>query len=371
MKKRVLFLIPSLEHGGAERVLVNLVNLMDKSKYEVTVQTLFDRGINKQLLSDTVRYIPGMRKQIKGYSHLQKLFTPRFLYRMIIREQYDIVVSFLEGVTSRIVSGCPETNTKKVAWVHTTWETRELSCVGFRNYREALACMNRYDRIACVAESVKVSVTEQLSTDVPIDVLYNVNQTEFIRQRANEPMDDERFDTSCFTVCSAGKLTDVKGFDRLLKVHKQLLEQGTVHKVYILGCGERERMLRECIREYGLEKSFVLLGFCENPYKYVQRCDLYVCSSYREGFSTAVTEALILGVPVVSTDCSGAKELLGAQDEYGIVVQNSESGIYEGMWRMLNDSALVERYKEKACERGRSFDPAVTVSAVERMLENL
>ena len=125
------------------------------------------------------------------------------------------------------------------------------------------------------------------------------------------------------------------------------------------------------MKSLGIEDSVTLLGFHKNPYQYVARCNLYVCSSWREGFSTAVTESLVVGTPVVSTNCSGAKELLGENDEYGLVVDNSEEGIYQGMRRMLSDPALLAHYKEQAKLRGTFFSRTTTVRAVEEMLENL
>lgn len=83
--------------------------------------------------------------------------------------------------------------------------------------------------------------------------------------------------------------------------------------------------------ENNLTDTFTFLGYRDNPYKYVKKADLYVCSSRREGFSTAVTEALIVGTPVVSTNCSGAYELLGKNNEYGIVTENNEDALYEGI----------------------------------------
>ena len=370
MKKRVLFLIPTLEKGGAERVLVNLVNRMDKQKYEVTVQTLVDLDKKGHQLHDSVRYIPGARHRIRGYSHLQKLLPPRTLYRMLIKEKYDVVVSFLEGMTSRIVSGCPDPDTKKVAWIHTTLDTPALAAVGFRNIREAKKCMNRFHRLICVAESVKQALPVQWELTVDVQVLYNVNQSEQIIQLSRQPLQNPAFDNDAFCVCSMGKLQAVKGYDRLIDVHKMLIDQGLTHKIYVLGSGELEQELRERIKQNGVQDSFVLLGFCENPYQYVGKCDLYVCPSRREGFSTAVSEALILGIPVVSTNCSGAHELLGEDSQYGLVVENSTKGILEGMQRMLQDPALMRHYQEMAALRGKSFDPTVTVAAVEQMLEN-
>jgi hypothetical protein len=129
--------------------------------------------------------------------------------------------------------------------------------------------------------------------------------------------------------------------------------------------------LERQMKTLGVEDSVTLLGFHKNPYQYVVRCDLYVCSSWREGFSTSVTESLVVGTPVVSTNCSGAKELLGDHDEYGFVVVNSEEGIYQGMRRMLADPALLTHYKAQAKLRGTFFSRTATVRAVEEMLEKL
>lgn len=371
MKKKILFLIPNLAHGGAERVLVNLANNLSKDRYDVTVQTLFDVGVNRQYLNKDVRYISGWKRQFRGNSLICKFFSPRFLYKCLVQEPYDIVVSYLEGPTSRILAGCDNPKTKKIAWVHIELNTPKMAAVGFRSVKEAETLYNQYDRIIAVSSEVKRCFTENLHIDVPVEVLYNTNETDLIREKARLELSDPVFTADGIKICSVAKLMQTKGFDRLLNVHKRLLDESYPHTIYLLGIGEEEQLLRRKAKEYGVEDTFVLLGFKDNPYQYVSRCDLYVCSSHREGFSTAVTESLVVGTPVVSTDCSGAKELLGEHDEYGIVVENSEEGIYQGMKRMLSDPALLAHYKEKAKERGSFFSKEKTVQAVEEMLDNL
>lgn len=371
MKKKILFLIPNLAHGGAERVLVNLANHLDPRKYDVTVQTLFDIGVNRQYLQPHVHYRPGYQKHIRGTTALMKLFSPRFLYRFWIKEDYDILVSYLEGPTSRIIAGCPDPAKKKVAWLHIELNTPKQAAIGFRSPGEAKKLYGIYDRIIAVAGSVRDKFLQSLPVTTPIDVLYNTNETEQIMEKAKIPPEDPAFCDGGIRICSVAKLMSTKGFDRLLNVHKRLLGEGLRHTVYILGIGEEEEKLRRQICEYGVEDSFILLGFRDNPYQYVSRCDLYVCSSRREGFSTAVTEALVVGTPVVSTDCSGARELLGENDEYGLVVENSEEGIYAGMKRMLSEPETLAHYKKMAGQRGGDFSKAKTVQAVEGMLDSM
>ena len=369
--KRILFLIPNLAHGGAERVLVNLANNLDQSRFDVTVQTLFDIGVNRQYIKPHVHYIPGAKKQFRGNTTLMKLFSPERLYKSVIRGKYDILVSYLEGPTSRIISGCHEPGVKKVAWIHIELPTEKQAATGFRSPAEAVRLYNTFDRLVAVAESVKRTFEKSLSVSTPIDVLYNTNETEKIKKLAEEPVNDPELDCEGIRVCSVAKIVQPKGFDRLLNVHKRLLDEGLRHTIFLLGIGEEREKLEAGAKKLGVSGTFRFLGFKDNPYKYVKNCDLYVCSSRREGFSTAVTESLIVGTPVVSTDCSGARELLGENNEYGIVVENSEDGIYEGMKRMLTESGLLDSYREKAAIRGEKFSREETAAAVERMLESL
>lgn len=367
--KTILFLIPTFGGGGAERVLVNLVNNLDKKKYKVCVQTLFDTGINRQYLNEEVVYIPGWKSQFPGNVRVFRLFSPEFLYKRIIRQKYDIVVSYLEGPTARIVAGCPY-DSKLVSWVHVEQKSKEAASYSYRSLKEYEKCAQRYDRTICVAETVKRDFLLTVSLEKPCSVLYNTNEDqEIVRKGSVRAAFIGNPDN--IRIISVARLRYEKGFDRLIVAHKRLLEEGFPHEMFVLGEGSEREKLEKLIRENDVQNTFHLMGFDSNPYKYVSRADLYVCSSRREGFSTAVTEALILGVPVVSTNCSGAEELLGKNNEYGIVVENSEEGIYSGLKQMLKNSDLLQHYRDKAKERGRFFSKEKTVKAVEGMLDTL
>ena len=371
MKKNILFLIPNLKHGGAEKVLVNLANNLDRNKYDITVQTLFDTGVHKDSLNPHIVYIPGLKYQFRGNSHFLKLFKPEALYKHIVHGNYDVVISYLEGTSARIIAGCKSPTTKKICWFHTEIMSRKALTKGFRSAREAICLYRRFDRIVGVSERVRQAIIGYLGDGSQTVVLYNTNETEMIHQAALAEPQNTLLSPTEISVCTVGRLIPVKGFDRLLNVHKRLLDEGLKHHIYILGIGEEQSALEQQMKRLGIEDSVTLLGFQKNPYQYVSRCDLYVCSSHREGFSTAVTESLIVGTPVVSTNCSGAKELLGEQDEYGLVVDNSEEGIYQGMKKMLSNPELLSHYKEQAKLRGSFFSRTETVRAVEEMLDSL
>lgn len=370
MKKRVLFVIHDLHHGGAEKVLVNLVNHMDHEAFDITVLALFGGGVNEQFLSPEVKLVHGHKKAFPGNSYIMKLFSPKHLFRCYIKETYDIIVSYLEGPSARVVSGCPRDGTKLVSWIHCTMSSERAVSVGFCGFEEARQCYQRFDRHVFVSNDVKDAFSKLISVSEPC-VLYNTIDSEEIEARSKQPLKDQTFSKGEYKLVAVGKLEPVKGFDCLLRVHQRLVLQDhlPVH-LYLLGEGVERKRLEEWTAENKLQNAVTFLGYQTNPYQYMASCDLFVCSSHSEGFSTAATEALILGLPVVTTRVSGMEEMLG-EDEYGMIVKNEEEALYQGIKKLLEEPELLAQYRRKAKERGGIFSTAQTVRATEAMLKSL
>lgn len=371
MRKTILFFIPNLMHGGAEKVLVNLVNNLDPAKYDITVQTIFDVGVNKQYLKKHINYQYVFKKIFRGSTTMFKMFSPEFLYKKIIIGNYDIIISYLEGPTARIISGCNNEKTKKVAWIHTDLHTDKVAAGAFRNFSEAQSCYQKFEKIICVSDTVRTKFTDLMQVSTSIEVLYNINETEQIIQKATEKIEDLIFDPTTINICSVGKIVKVKDYYTLARVHKRLIQDGIKHHIYILGIGEEKGNIDKYLSRNHLTNTFTFLGYKKNPYTYVAHCNLYVCSSLREGFSTAVTEALIVGTPVLTTLCSGMKEILGTNNEYGFIVDNNEDALYLGLKQMLTEKELLQHYKQKALERGPYFSKEKMIAATEKMLSSL
>lgn len=369
--KKVLFMIPSLGQGGAEKVLVNLVNNMDKTKFDITVQTIFDVGVNKQFLNKNIKYKSHYKRQFPGNSKYLCLFKPERLYSRFIKEHYDVIVSYLEGPTARIVSGCIDKDTKLVSWIHVQQESKAIASASFRSFNEAKNCYEKFDRTICVSNYVMKNFIGNFELTKPIEVLYNTNESDKIITLAEEKITDYEFSTNEPTLIAIGTLKKSKGFDKLAKIHRRLLDSGIKNKVIILGKGPEEKNLKALIDELSISNTFTLLGYRTNPYKYVNNSDLFVCASTAEGFSTAATESLILGTPVCTVDVSGMKEMLGDNNEYGIVTENNEDALYEGIKSMLVEDELLKYYKNQAKLRGHFFNTMITTTAVEKMLNNL
>ena len=368
---KILFLIHDLGPGGAEKVLVNLVNNMDSGKFDITVMALFAGGVNEQFLKPHIRYISCFKHMIPGNSHLMKMLSPQALHKWLIKEKYDIAVSYLEGPSARIISGCPYNDTKLISWIHVEQHTKRIAAQSFRSYEESCRCYRKFHRTVCVSESVKQDFCELYPQIQNISVLYNTNETAQILEKAHETVEEGVFREGEIRLCGVGKLMPIKGFDRIARIHKRLCDEGYSVHTYILGEGSERECISEFVKKKHMEESFALLGYRTNPYKYVANSDIFVCASTAEGFSTAATEALIVGTPVVTTLVSGMKEMLGENNEYGIITENNEDALYEGIKRLLDAPALLAHYQEKAAERGKSFSTEATVKAVEEMLLNL
>ncbi len=366
MKKiKILFLIHNLKHGGAEKVLVNLVNNMDENRFDITVMTIFDVGVNKQFLNKNIGYKSIFSREFRASSQILKLFSPQRLYKKYIKEDYDVIVAYLEGTCTRIIGGCDKSGTVKIGWRHIA-ETNNEFIYTYRSKKEALEIYNNLDFVACVSEDVKKNFIELSGFDVnKTQVLYNTNETDKIKELAEVKVEKEEFNYDGIKIIGVAKIRARKGFFRLARVHKKLISEGYRYKIYLLGEGEEKKEIEDYLRANNLSDSFIFLGYDTNPYKYVSKCDLFVCSSFEEGFSTAATEALIVGTPVLTTLCAGMKEMLGENDEYGVIVENSEEGIYLGLKKFLDNTELLSHYKQQSLIRSEMFSCDKTVKAVE------
>ena len=367
---KILFLIHDLGQGGAEKVLVNLVNNMDPGKFDITVMALFGGGVNEQFLKPHIRYLSCFRRMLPGNSHLMKLLSPQQLHRWLIRDTYDIEVSYLEGPSARIISGCPDEKTRLVSWIHVEQHTMERIAAPFRSKAEAAACYRRFDRTVCVSEYVRRDFEKLVPSLKSCTVLYNTVESEQILRNAKEPVSCLKEDDG-IRLAAVGTLKESKGYMRLLRIVKGLRDAQYRFHLYILGIGPLQSTMEQYIAENRLDDCVTLLGYDTNPYKYVSKCDLFVCASFAEGFSTAATEALIVGTPVCTVEVSGMKEMLGENNEYGIVTDNSEEALYQGIKCFLDDPALLAHYREKAAERGTRFSTQETVAEVERLFEEM
>ena len=363
----VLFLAINLGGGGAERVLVNLANRMADDGYVVTVRVLAntETGSNVGRLSPKVKYESVFRKSFRGMNYLY-LLPHRWIYNKVAYGDFDVIVVYLHGVLTKIVSYAPKEQ-KTVAYLHANMQQSPFM-KSFKNRNAIEKCFSGYSRIVSVSEDVQRSFIKASGIDDSrLMVIYNTFDVPGILHKSKEPIAVSKHQ---YNLCSVGKLQEVKGYLRLVNIIKNLRDEQIDVHLTIVGEGHQRKDIESFIETHQLANNVSLTGFDMNPYKYIANSDLFVCSSLSEGFSSVVAESLILGVPVITTDCAGMQELLG-KNEYGIITENSEEALFEGLKNLLSAPDMLAHYKEKAQERASFFSPEQTVSAVERMLEEV
>lgn len=363
---KILFFIENLGEGGAEKVLCNLVNGMDFSRFDITVQTLY---------RDARRYMLDSRIHYKWcYSAASKVNSLRMraeaalglTYPLHIRGDYDVEVAYLECGPTKIMSGSTNAKALKLAWVHCDLAKKAENPEEFA--QKTAKYYQKYDRIVCVSEEVRKSFVKLYGDQIPVQTVYNCYDDANIREKAAADIAVEHPNVPlCVAV---GRLTAQKSFGRLLHVHDRLIQEGIDHQLWILGEGPERADLEQYIREYHLETSVRLLGFQKNPYPYIQMSDFLVCSSLYEGFSTVAVEGMILGKTMVTTRCTGMDEVFG-NSEYGLITENSEDGLYVGLKRMLTEQGLLNGYTEQAQMRGKDFSREKLVKDTESFFVTL
>lgn len=365
--KRILFFHPDLRGGGAEKVLVDLLNKLDTTQFEITLFTIFKEGVNRKNLSSSIHQKWFFKKVFRGYSVLQRIFPPSLLYWLFIRNKYDVVVAYLEGVPTRIVSGCSDPNTRKIAWVHTKIDDIGINSV-FNGIEGMKTCYRKFDQIICVSAVSRKTLISYLGLpENQVRVIYNALDVDSVLKKSLEPL-QEPYKKDVPNLITVGRLNSQKGYDRLMEVCRRLKQEGIRFMLRIVGTGEQQPALQAFIDSNNLADCVRLLGFHSNPYPFIRHSDLFVCSSRVEGYSTAVSESIILEVPVITTNCSGMDEILD-NGKYGIIVENDTEPLYEGLKKILQNDWELAQWKVKAEQRSLFFKETNHVKDVELLLK--
>lgn len=359
---KILFFIETLYGGGAEKVLRDLVNHMDQSKFDITVLTAFPCNASKYL-APGIRYKSMYVSESKANRFRYRAEAESGLaYRLHVKDKYDIECAYLEMGPTKVISASTNKKAKKLAWIHCDL-TKAVADP--QEYVEKTApWYAKFNQVVCVSQSVKEKFDELFQNRFDSTVLYNVIDDVAICEKALMPL-PEVAKKRRITVLSVGRLSPEKKFIRLLHAHRRLLNEGLDHDLWILGDGPDRPMLEQYVTENNLSDSVWMPGFFENPYPFLREADLLACSSVYEGYSTFIVEGVILGKPIVTTDVSGMREILG-ESEYGLIVDNDDVAFYEGLKKMLADNSLRLYYSERANERRDGFSLFELVKKTER-----
>ncbi|HCT16855.1 MAG TPA: hypothetical protein DIW36_05635 [Ruminococcaceae bacterium] len=374
--KRILFFMETVDFGGAETVFNNIIKNTAKDMFDVKVVTERDHELFTDEIKDAASYncfIKTERSSIRDLWNkivikLSLILPEKYIRALFIRGKYDVEVAFCEGYSTKIIGNSGKRSCKKIAWVHTDMIKNPWSERIFGSAEEEKKCYENFDAIVCVAETMKESFIKKYGMAEKVHVLYNPIDFDSIIEKSKEKNDFKFGDGMKFIL--AGSFVKVKGFERLVNVCERLKNDGERFSVLIMGDGEEKENIKKLISEKNLGDTIKILDFQTNPYKYIAHSDVYVCSSLAEGYSTAVSEAVALNVPVITTECSGMKEIFG-ENECGIICENSEDGLYNAMKKVLKNPSLLEKFSEEEKKRAKDFSLQKRVKAIEDFLESV
>lgn len=357
-KKHILIIQQSLQGGGAEKVLIDIIKNFNYDIYDITLLLLDTNGVyNNQIPSKVnVKYLLTSNEQfILGYLQKLKLwilvdiFYKLRLKRVLGGQYFDTIVSFMEGISCRCHSFVMKRAKKNVTWVHIDLVLNNWCLCSFKSFKEQSQIYSMMDTIVAVSEGVKDSFMKLFPGTSP-RVVYNLIDKPQIFDKATAFTVGKQ----SFTVCNVGRLAKQKRQDRIVEVASLCKFEGLDIHFNILGQGPLKDSLQEQIDNYGVQDYVSLLGFQANPYPHIASSDVFLLSSDSEGYPLVVCESICLGKPIISTDVTGPHELLC--DGTGILCSKQPRDLFDAIKRIYLDAELRKKYAKRSLKKSAIFD---------------
>jgi len=352
----ILFITSNLGGGGAERALVNIINHLDRTRFQPHLALYQKEGV---FLQDLESDVPVYEIQPRDYGFLHRNLTRLWaIKRLSTRLCPALIMSVQWQVNSVILLAhallnlnCPVVVNEQVALrkgSKTIWQRRLFWPLARRVYKQAA-------KVVTISNGIASELQEELLLPANhFRVINNpVSLAEIREQPSQQPLDRPPDMTP--RLISVGRLEKQKNYSLLLQAINRVIEVEMV-ELDILGEGSERPHLEELIQAMGLERSIHLLGFQPNPFTYMAQADIFILSSDFEGFGNVIVEAMALGKPVIATDCPyGPAEIL-ANGEYGVLVPpRDEQALAGAILTLLHDSDARAELSAKAKKRAEDF----------------
>jgi glycosyltransferase involved in cell wall biosynthesis len=376
MKKTILFVIDSLNSGGAEKSLISLLSIFDYEKYNVDLLMFSVEGLYLPLIPEKVNIIgvPDfiVKKNCDIYTLLRKKSFRELAIRLRttlalrdpikkkkmhsaqiiwectskeisnIKKHYDFAIAYSQGLPTYFVA--EKVNAyKKLCWINTDYKKAPYNKKFDRAYYQ------QYDKVVAVSDYNKeVFIKEMPSVEQKTTVIYDIISPKLIELMASQ--EGGFYDNfNGIKILTIGRLVDVKGYDLAIKAAYKLKKEGILFKWYSIGEGIQRTKYEKMVQEYGLQDYFFFLGTHKNPYTYLKQCDIYVQPSRFEGYGLALAEARLLEKPIVATNFTVVHNQIKNR-ENGIIVNTDADEIYKGIKEIIEDNTL----KESLCKNLRN-----------------
>jgi len=351
-KVKVIFFLGALGGGGAERVASNLMKYLDRNRFDISL-VLCEDEVAYSIPNDVKKYVLLRNKKKRVFNHFIKILK---LYRILIKEKPDVILSFMEypniiNVLFKYI--IPFRNIKHLISVRIV-ESRFYP----RKYWRFLKFFySKADIIICVSNDVVKDLIENFNIQKnKMIVIYNPVCLKDIEALKNEEIYEIWFKNNNPKIISVGRLTEQKGYDYLLRAFKIVMEKGITADLIILGEGDK-KTIENLAKDLKVEEHVILPGFQRNPFKFISKSDIFVLSSLYEGFPNALIEAMACNVPVIATRCPSGPEEIITDGVNGLLVPvKDEKALAEAIIDLLKNKTKAEKLAKAGRKRVEDFD---------------
>lgn len=368
MTKKILIFIPYLTGGGAQRVVVNLLKGLAKKNYDLVLVVVSKEG-------PFLDKIPGKVKNIE-LSHNRTLLSVNELKNVYKREKPDVILSALNyaNIVSVLAYKLARIKSKVIVTEHSNYSNsiRAESIIKKLVYMVLIKKTYKHaDTIIAVSEGVGYDLKEALglkTNDYNFHVIYNPIVDEEITEKQNGKAELQKLGNNR-VVLGVGRLAKPKDFSTLIRAFSIVKPEMKNVKLIILGEGPEREMLEQLIADLGLKNDVYLPGFVDNPYAYMSKADLFVLSSRWEGFGNVIVEAMVCGLPVISTNCpSGPDEIIQDGINGVLVPVRDEQVMANNIVRVLTDNKFGNMLITNAKKRAQDFSIEKITEEYEKIL---
>ncbi len=372
--KKILFIIGSFEGGGAERVLVQLIQRLPKDKFLPVLSVWKKEGPLLEYLPKDITLFtlkPNLPKILVPIALILAIFK---LASIIKREKPHLILSFLELSIFLAFFAKKILGVKTPLWAceraspgSTYFAKEPMGLLKDLFYKFILFfCYPKVDGVLTCSFGLKELLEKNIPNIKKIEVIQNGYLIEEIKVKSKEEVEHPwiKKERNYYLLCGAGRIAWQKNYPLLVSSFAKLKGEGINAKLLIIGKKNENskefKKLMGLIKELGQGESIDFLGFQSNPWKYVARCDLFVLTSHYEGFPNVVVEAMICQTPVVSVDCIGTKEIIG--DKFGCLVEKDQDSLKEAIKSLLLNEKKRAILKERGKNRVASFSFQIMLS---------
>ena len=351
-KRKILFLVESLDSGDAGKALSVLVQYIDKSKYDITVCAINGGGQYEAIIRENVNY-KAILTEPDGFKH-QMVYGGlplSMVYKFFIPQGNDVEIAYSEGFATKLLSRASKGKKKRYAWVHTDLAKNHWTSDFYSGIKEETEAYNKYDKVLGVTNLITDAFKRKFpEVKAPIETVYDPIDSLSVRLKSlNASNPDEN--PVKVRLISQGRLEPQNQFARLLRIINRLAKEGYDLGLWVFGEGVERIVLERYVQENDLQTRVKFFGAHPNPYRFMVQGQMFVCSAYH----SSVVKAMILGLPVVATETPELKEVL-KNGECGLMTPNTEEALYKGIKSLLDDPNLMSQYQQKSEARGWDFD---------------